>query len=289
MADTTTTQLATAIPAEWINKVAIEEARPFNVVAPLCMRYELGQGEGLVFKPQKLPTTTAAAVAEGSDIIAATRTMAEGTITASEVGLATRITDKAAKAARVGGDLLTWAASQGRAMGQKLTGDFCALFAALNSSSAVGTTATNMTLADFVEAKYTLDNANAPGLRSCVLHPRQVADLWNALSGAGAIFQNLSELIRNGRLPEGTPSAGFEGLLFGVPIYSTTEVDTANSAADVCGVMMVKEALGAAWQKGLVTEYDRDPSFRVSEVVISACYGVGEICDTFGVAIETDA
>lgn len=289
VAYTTLATLATGVPAEWISELVIAEARPFNIVAPLVKRYELGQGEGLVYKPQILPTTTAAAVAEASDIEAVARTTTEGTITASEVGLATSVTDKGAKGAKAAMGLVTWAASQGRAMGQKLTGDLCALFAALAGSTAVGTSGSNITVAYFIDGIYTLDNANAPGAKKCVLHPRQVADLFVSLIGTGAVYANLPELVREGRLPGGTPASGFQGMLFGVPIYGTTEVDLANSDADRCGAMFTEEAMGVTWQKGVVTEYDRDPSFRHTEVVVSACYGVGEVIDGYGVPIETDA
>jgi len=290
MAQTTLATLATTVPTEMIVATVIEEARPFNVVLPLVTKAVQPQGEGLVWDKQMLPTTSASSVAEAADITPAARTTTNATITIAEVGLATELTDLAQEASRLGDQLQLWAKSQGRAIAQKITGDLCALFAGLNGSTAVGTTAVNMTVSDFIEAIYTVDTANAPGNRKCVLHTRQVADLANAIVAAGgSIYSNLAELIRDGRLPNGTPAAGFVGELFGVPIYVTTEVDTANSAADRCGALFTEEAMAFVQLRPVRVEYDRDASKRAIEVVCTTAYGVGEIVDGYGVPIETDA
>ncbi len=286
MASTTTTTLTNSIPAEFIAAQVIAEARPFNVVAPLVTNAILGQGQGKVWNKSILPSGSAAGYAEGSDITSTARTTGQGSITVAEVGINTTLTLIARETAKVAGDLMTWAAFGGRAIAQKVTSDLCDLFADLNSSSAVGTTAVNMGVSDFVEAIYTLDAANAPGQKVTVLHPRQVADLFNALTGAGAVFGNLPELIRNGRLPAGTPDAGFVGELFGVPIYSTTEVV---ESTDKIGAMFVRDALGFVQLRPVTVVYQTDESARTTEVIGHTAYGVGELVDGYGVPIETDA
>lgn len=290
MAQTTTTTETTAIPTELIAAEVIEEARPFNIVAPLVLNKPMPDGTGKVMSIPKLPTTTAAGVTEASDIVAVARTTGEGNVTVAEVGLSTDLTKLASKTAKLPDQLLMWARSQGRAIAQKVTGDLCALFSAFNGSTAVGTSGTNITVANFVEAMYTLDAANAPGMKNAVLHPRQVADLFNAISAStGAAFSNVAELVRQGQLPEGTPAAGFIGLLFGVPIYQTTEVPTANSSADYSGGMFTQEAAAYVELWGITVEYDTDVSARATEIIVTACYGVAEIVDGYGVPIETDA
>jgi hypothetical protein len=290
MAQTTTTTLATTLPTEFIAAEVIREARPFNVVAPHVINDVLPAGQGKVWAMQKLPATTAAAVAEASDIAAVARTTTEATVTVSEVGLSTEITRLALETSRLEDQLLMWGASQGRAIAQKVTADLCALFPALNGSTAVGSSGTDITVANFIEAMYTLDNANAPGAKVCVLHPQQVSDLFTAIVGAGgAVYHNLPELIRGGRLPEGQPEAGFVGMLFGVPIYSTTEVTSVNSDADRCGAMFTREALAFIQLRPITVEYDYDASGRATEVVVTTAYGVGEVVDGYGVPIETDA
>ncbi len=210
-------------------------------------------------------------------------------VTVAEVGLRTDLTDLAQEAGQVATDIGTWARSQGRAIAQLATSDVCDLFAALNSATAVGTSGADMTIADFISAMFTLDTADAPGARQCVLHPTQIQDLANALTGSGAIFSNLPELIRDGSLPSGTPSAGFWGTLFGVRVYQTTECPTANSAADRVGAMFVEEAMEYVELRPIRVEQERDASARVVEIVVTAAYGVGEVVDGYGVPIVTDA
>ncbi len=289
MAQTTTTTLQYSLPAEHIVAAVVQEARPFNVVAPLVTNDIQPKGQGLTWQKIILPTTTAAGVAEAVDITPDSRTITRAYTQMSEVGLSTELTKLAEETSRLENQVLLWAESQGRAIAQKVTADLCSLFLDLNGGSVVGTSGVNITVADFVEAMYTLDSANAPGQRRCVLHPRQVADLFGALTGSGAIYQNLPELIRRGVLPDGQPAAGFVGQLFGVPIYQTTEIDTANSGADVCGAMFAREAMAFVQLRPITAEYDYDASKRAREIVVTAAYGVCEVSNAYGVPIVTDA
>jgi hypothetical protein len=291
---TNTTTLDVWVPSELISADILQEARPNMVVANLVQRQFLGAGQGKVWEQTQLPTTTAASVAEDADLTAVARTPAKtASITVGEVGLSTDVTDMALETSIVG-DLAVWARASGRAIAQKIDGDLCALFAGLNSTGTgeVGTSGANITVADFIAAIYALELANAPGQKVCVLHPVQKMDLVTALTNsanAAAVYGNLGELIREGRLPQGAPSAGFWGMLCGVPIYVTTEVDTANTGADRAGAMFVPEALTLVQLRPLRVEYQRDASARSTEVVATIAYGVGENVDTFGVPLITDA
>ena len=286
---TTITTLTTVVPTEFIEQTVIAAAYPFNVVAPLVLNKIQPHNEGVVMSLPKMPTVTAASVTETSDIEAAARTTTEANITVAEVGEATQLTLLAQETAKVANDVLTWAAAQAQAIAQKVTGDLCALFPALGGSSAVGSTGVNITIANFITAMYTLDNANAPGQKVSVLHPIQVSDLYTAIVAAtGTVYHNLPELIREGRLPQGTPAAGFAGELFGVPIYSTTEVDTANSSADRAGAMFTKEAMGIAQLRPITVHLDGSTA-RFLKITSHAAYGVAEVVDAYGVSLVTDA
>lgn len=290
MAQTTLATLATVVPDEFIVPELLAEARAFNVISPLVANHIMPAGSGVTWRQSQLPSSTAAAVTEASDITCAAQTTTENSITVAEVGLGIELTDKSGETAKVANDLLTWAGSCGRAIAEKITGDLAALFTALNDGTGIGTSGTNITAANFIEAMYTLDSQNAPGQKYCVLHPRQVADLFNAISAAtGTPYASLNELVRDGRLPTGTPAVGFVGQLFGIPVYSTTQCPTANSAADRSGAMFVREAMAFVQQRPLRVEYQRDASKRSTEVIVTMSYGVGEIVDNFGCPIETDA
>ncbi len=294
MAQTTTTTLDAWVPSEMITADILDEARPNLVVANLVQREYLGAGQGKVWEQTRLPTTTAAAVGEGDDLASTARTpTTSASITVGEVGLSTEVTDLALETSVIG-DLGIWARSSGRAIAQKIDGDLCGLFASLNSDGTgeVGTSGQDLAVSDFIEGMYTLEMSNAPGQIVCVLHPTQKYDLFSALTGtsnSAAVFGNLTELLREGRLPEGTPAAGFWGLFCGVPIYVTTEVETANAGADRVGAMFVREALTLVQLRPLRVEYERDASARSTEVVATIAYGVGENIDTYGVPIITDA
>lgn len=291
---TTTTTLDAWVPTELIAADVLAEIRPNIVVANLVGHEFLGAGRGKVWQQTQLPVSVAANVDEDADIAADARTPAlRANITVGEVGLSTLVTDLAIETAVVG-DLSVWARNAGRAIAQKLDGDLCALFGGLNSGGlgAAGTSGTDLSVADFLEAIYMLEMNNAPGRPVCVLHPVQKRDLFTALtssSSSAAVFTNLGELVREGSLPQGQPANGFWGVFCGVPIYVTTEVDTANSGADRAGAMFVPEALTLVQLRPLRVEYQRDASARNTEVIATVAYGVGENVDTFGVPIITDA
>lgn len=289
MTQTNTTTLTYSLPTEHIVAAVVQEARPYNVCAPLVLNEIQLRGAGKLWQKVVLPTTAAAAVAEANDITPAARTLSRAYTEIGEVGLSTELTRLAEETSSLANQVLLWAESQGRAIAQKVTADLCALFVDLHGGAAVGTSGSNISVADFVEAMYTLDNADAPGQKRCVLHPRQVADLFTALTGAGAVYQNLPELVRQGILPEGQPAAGFVGQLFGVPVYQTTEVDLVNTSADRCGAMFVPEAMAFVQLRPITVEYDYDASKRAREIVVTAAYGVAEVVDSFGVPIVTDA
>jgi hypothetical protein len=82
--------------------------------------------------------------------------------------------------------------------------------------------------------------------------------------------------------------AGFIGSIAGVDIYESAVV-TGDSAGAYVGAVMHSDALAFAMKKDLVIETQRDASLRATEIVASMTYGVGELQDSHGVAIITDA
>ncbi len=160
----------------------------------------------------------------------------------------------------------------------------------MTSSSTVGTTTQDLTLANILSAIYTLEAADAPKPFVAVLHPVQLSDVRTALeTNANSPFQSLG--IRAGTNELGPAQApGYAGEWFGLPLYFSTNVVTANAAADRAGaVFSVNYALGWVdkWASKIVPMYW--PPLRAWVLVASAMYGVFEIEDSAGVSVITDA
>ena len=82
---------------------------------------------------------------------------------------------------------------------------------------------------------------------------------------------------------------GMVGTLFGVEVSQTSVCPTANSAADRTGAMFSSDAIGLVTKRPPRIEMQRDASARGTELVATVAYGVGELVDTAGVPIITDA
>lgn len=263
----------------------VKDALMAVVVTPALLDfYDLSGQESKAVKIPKADKFTAAAVAEGVELANTPLTSDSVTLTASEIGIMATITDvlelsdiPAAHAARL--------RQLGRAMGDKLDVDICALFSGF--SSAVGSTGVNITLANLLDAIYTLEVADAAGLGSLVgvLHPRQTADLRTELEADSAsIYTNTSPNSLSKAM------AGYFGNWFGIDIFQSTNVPTANGGADRAGAVFVRNyALGIAQKWAAKVEPMRWAPIRGWVLVASAMYGVGEIEDKAGVEVTTDA
>jgi len=279
--ETTTTSVNDLVYSSIINEAVIEAARAKVVVVPLVKKYSL---EGQASKAMDVPVwvaKSADSVSEGTDLSNTSLTTNKVTLTAGEVGIMTTVTD-VAEASDILIGLDDYANQLGLAVADKMDSDLCGLFSALNSGSAVGSSGSDMTDDNFLEALYTVEAANAPKPYYCVLHPRQWADLRkDIVSNTGTPYS-----AEAGRTIVNT---GFSGVLFGVEIYTTTNCPTANSAADCVGALFSADAIGMVKKWGIRTELERDASLRATEIVVTANYGVGELVDAYGCPIVTDA
>jgi hypothetical protein len=173
----------------------------------------------------------------------------------------------------------------GRALGDKVDVDICALFAGF--SIAVGATTVNISLSNLLDAIYNLEVNDAAGLGSivAVLHPRQTADLRTELEAdAASIYTNTSPNSLSKAM------AGYFGSWFGIDIFQTTNVPTANAGADRAGGIFIRDyALGLVQKWAARVEAMRWPPIRGWVLVSTAMYGVFEIEDLAGVEGTTDA
>ena len=263
----------------------VKDALMASVVTPALLDFH--DLAGMASKAVQIPKAdkfTAAAVAEGTELTNTTLTSTSVTMTSSEVGIQATITDvlevsdiPAAHGARL--------KQLGRAMGDKLDVDVCALFGGFGTG--VGATGVNISLSVLLDAIYNLEVNDASDLGSIVgvFHPRQSADIRTELEADAA-----SIYVQREGQPLRQSKNGFFGSWFGLDIFQTTNVPTANAAADRAGGIFVRDyALGLVQKWSAKLETMRWAPIRGFVLVATSMYGVGEIEDSAGVNVTTDA
>ena len=270
----TLSELYTEIVAE-----ALFVASEKSIMRPLVKNYAISGGGKSVEVPI-YAAVSAAAVSEASDLSNTAINPTSVTITASENGIMTTLTDLARNSAprNVAADI---GKLFGDAIAQKIDKDLTALFDGF--STAVGSGSTALTAALVFQSIANVRNAGVSmdGV-SAVLHPMVAYDLKANLTNtfANANGNDLAnEALRN----------GFVGRLGGVPIYETTNVSNDGTAGDYKQGVFHKDALGLAMMQDLKIETQRDASLRADEIVATSVYGVGELNDSYGVELHSDS
>ena len=222
---------------------------------------------------------SASAIAEATDLSNTAINPTSVTITASEVGVMTTLTDLARNSAprNVAGDI---GKLFGEALARKQDADLIALFDGFATALGDGTTA--ISPAVIFNALSTL-RANSLPANECavVLHPKIAYDLKSGLTNtfAGLDTETSNEALR----------AGFIGTLAGMPIFETSNMVNTGTAGDYKGGAMHKDALAIAMMQDVKIETQRDASLRADEIVATSVYGVGEIHDSYGVELHYDS
>jgi len=270
----TLSELYTEIVAE-----ALFVASEKSIMRPLVKNYAISGGGKSVEVPI-YAAVSAAAVSEATDLSNTAINPTSVTITASENGIMTTLTDLARNSAprNVAADI---GKLFGEAIAKKIDTDLTALFDGF--STAVGSGSTALTAALVFQSIANVRNAGVSmdGV-SAVLHPMVAYDLKANLTNtfANANGNDLAnEALRN----------GFVGRLGGVPIYETTNIDNDGTAGDYKQGVFHRDALGLAMMQDLKIETQRDASLRADEIVATAVYGVGELNDTYGVELHSDS
>jgi len=270
----TLSELYTEIVAE-----ALFVASEKSIMRPLVKNYAISGGGKSVEVPI-YAAVSAAAVADATDLSNTAINPTSVTITASENGIMTTLTDLARNSAprNVAADI---GKLFGDAIAKKIDTDLTALFDGF--STAVGSGSTALTAALVFQSIANVRNAGVSmdGV-SAVLHPMVAYDLKANLTNtfANANGNDLAnEALRN----------GFVGRLGGVPIYETTNVANDGTAGDYKQGVFHRDALGLAMMQDLKIETQRDASLRADEIVATAVYGVGELNDSYGVELHSDS
>ena len=270
----TLSELYTEIVAE-----ALFVASEKSIMRPLVKNYAISGGGKSVEVPI-YAAVSAAAVSEATDLSNTAINPTSVTITASENGIMTTLTDLARNSAprNVAADI---GKLFGEAIAKKIDTDLTALFDGFSTAVGSGSTALTAALVFQSIANVRNSGVSMDGV-STVLHPMVAYDLKANLTNtfANANGNDLAnEALRN----------GFVGRLGGVPIYETTNVANDGTAGDYKQGVFHRDALGLAMMQDLKIETQRDASLRADEIVATAVYGVGELNDSYGVELHSDS
>jgi len=270
----TLSELYTEIVAE-AQFVAQEQSIMRNLVRNYAIT-----GGGKAVEVPIYAAVSANGVSEATDLANTAIDPSSVTITASEVGVMTTLTDLARNSAprNVAADI---GRLFGEAVAKKQDQDLIGLFDSFSVTLGDGTGA--ISAASVFNVASTL-RANALNLNDCavVLHPKIAYDLKANLTNT---FANPNA----GDLQNEAMRSGFVGSLAGLRIFETSNMSNTGTAGDYKGAAMHRDALALAEMQGLKIETQRDASLRADEIVATAVYGVGEIHDSYGVEMHFDS
>ena len=274
----TLSELYTEIVAE-----ALFVASERSIMRPLVKNYAVTGGGKSVEVPI-YSAVSAAAVSEGSDLSSTAIDPTSKTITCTEHGILTVLTDLGRNSAprNVAADI---GRLFGEAIAKKIDKDLTALFGGF--STTVGSASTVMSASLIFQAVAKLRAAGVPADNlSAVIHPQVAFDLKSGLTNT---FANPNAGVGNEIL-----RSSLVGQIAGVNIFETSNMTDSSSndpgtTGDYKGAVFHPDSLGLAMMQDLKIETQRDASLRADEIVATAVYGVGELDDSKGCEVEADS
>ena len=274
----TLSELYTEIVAE-----ALFVASERSIMRPLVKNYAITGGGKSVEVPI-YAAVSAAAVSEAADLSNTAINPSSVTITASENGIMTTLTDLGRNAAprNVAADI---GKLFGEAIAKKIDTDLTALFGGFSNTVGGNTTVMSAALIFNAVAKLRATGVPSDNL-ACILHPNIAFDLKSGLSNT---FANPNPGAGNEAL-----RTGFAGQIAGVSVFETSNMadssgNNPGTTGDYKGAVFHSDALGLAMMQDLKIETQRDASLRADEIVATAVYGVGELQDSYGCEVEADS
>ena len=267
----TISELYTEIVAE-----ALFVASEQSIMRGLVRNYTIAGGGKSVEVPI-YSTVSASAVSEASDLSNTAVNPSSVTITASEVGVMTTLTDLARNSAS-----RNVAADIGRLFGEgiatKIDSDLAALFSGFSTEKGPGA-GSELTVQDLFECAAELKTNKAPGPYYGVFHPKQIFNVKKSLTN--------TFVGRDTELSNEAMRTGFVGTVAGIQLFETSNISVDGSDDSIGGVFS-QDALGLAMMQDLKIETQRDASLRADEIVATAVFGVGELHDSYGVKLTAD-
>lgn len=293
-------RLAAVLNQSIVTKL-VDTASLVNHPAILQLRQLAGSGSTAVQVPVvSWGANAMAAVAENASVANTALTTTVATITIARQALRRQISDLAqltATGVPLDVTVDNLASDMVLAYNRRVT----TMIAALSSgfSGSVGTTNTTLTVANFYAAIFALQLTANDGQFVAIMHPKQINDLISSLrseTGPGQYLAATQDQVQ-------AKGPGYRGSLFGVDLFGSTLVPTANAAVDRLGMMISPGAIGVATASAapiigattrvlaspIVVEFERDASNGSSIIVGSAFCGVGELDDARGVGILSKA
>jgi N4-gp56 family major capsid protein len=269
----TISELYTEIVAE-----ALFVASEQSVMRGLVRNYTIAGGGKSVEVPI-FSTVSAAAVNEATDLSNTAVNPTSVTITASEIGIMTTLTDLARNSSsrNIAADI---GKLFGEAIAKKMDQDLTALFDGFSSS--IGGAGQELTVDRIFQAVATLRQANVPGPYYGVLNPKVAYN----------VKKNLTNTFVNPNPNDLTNEAlrtGYIGNIAGVQIFESSNVDGTTDTDNCKGAIFSQDALGLAMMQDLKIETQRDASLRADEIVATAVFGVGELHDSYGVELLAES
>ena len=266
-----------------ITQEAIFTFQETSVMRPLVTTYPI-TSSGKTVEVPVYPSISASGVNEATDLSNTAVNPTSATITASEVGVMTTLTDLARDSAsrNVGADI---GKLFGEAIAKKVDTDLAGLLDDFASANDQGGAGTELTADLLFKAQAILRSANVPAPYYAVFHPKATFNLKKTLtqpaytttSSGYAISEIGNEALRN----------GYIGRIAGIDIFENANISI-DAYDDSFGGVFHPQSLGLALKEDFKVETQRDASLRATEIVSSITYGVGVLKDTYGVTVKTD-
>ena len=266
-----------------ITQEAIFTFQETSVMRPLVTTYPIS-GSGKTIEVPVYPTISASAVNEASDLSNTAVNPTSVTVTASEIGVMTTLTDLARDSAsrNVGADI---GKLFGEAIAKKVDTDLAGLLDDFASANDQGGAGTELTADLLFKAQAILRSANVPAPYYAVFHPKATFNLKKTLtqpayttSSSGYAISDIgNEALRN----------GYIGRLAGIDIFENANISI-DAYDDSFGAVFHPMSIGLALKEDFKVETQRDASLRATEIVASITVGSGILKDTYGVTVKVD-
>jgi hypothetical protein len=311
--ETTTTTLTETVYAEYINPMFQGYAKHYSNPSQFFRPFASGNGSPTISVPrldsnQGTPNDDGVAVdleynaTEATDLSNVALSTSESNFSVSEYGIMRTVTDTSLEDSVNGAQLISTILKDAASILMTAANDDgCALFAGLSNST--GSTGVDLSIANVDDALYTLAERGIIGSLVGVLDNQQMRDFFAALQATGtsmAVYAGAADRLMAANVDgaQGRNEAGETLRYKGVTFHRSGLTDTANAGADVVGAIFLDgrdEAnfdlvtFGQASKRPFRAETQRDASLRATEVVCTMRWGCGELQDTSGQKLVTDA